>query len=92
MPTITNLLSAQGYTAKTIKSLLQTGKVFIQGMPTADGRREAKSTDIEVRPNAPRVNQGVIPSSYTGMMILSWFINQRVSCLFELQGAIKIEI
>ena len=61
MPTITNLLSAQGYTAKTIKSLLQTGKVFIQGMPTADGRREVKATDIEVRPNAPRVKPGRDP-------------------------------
>ena len=61
MPTITNLLSAQGYSTKTIKSLLQTGKVFIQGMPTADGRREAKSADIEVRPNAPRLKPGRDP-------------------------------
>lgn len=61
MPTITSILSARGYDAKTIKSLLQTGKVFIQGMPTADGRREAKSADIEVRPNAPRLKPGRDP-------------------------------
>ena len=55
MPTITSILSSQGHSAKTIKSLLQTGKVFLQGMPTADGRRDAKVSEVEVRPNAPRV-------------------------------------
>ena len=61
MPTIVSILSAQGHSAKTIKSLLQTGKVFIQGMPTSDGRREAKVSEIEVRPNAPRLKPGRDP-------------------------------
>ena len=61
MPIITKILGEQGYSAKTIKSLLNTGKVFIQGMPTADGRRDAKPTEIEVRPNAPRLKPGRDP-------------------------------
>jgi 23S rRNA pseudouridine1911/1915/1917 synthase len=61
MPTITTILSEQGHSAKTIKSLLQTGKVFFQGMPTSDGRREAKVSEIEVRQNAPRLKPGRDP-------------------------------
>ena len=61
MPTIATILSEQGHSAKTIKSLLQTGKVFLQGMPTADGRREAKVSEIEVRHNAPRMKPGRDP-------------------------------
>lgn len=61
MQTITDILKAQGHSAKKIKSLLQTGKVFLQGMPTADGRREAKVSEIEVKENAPRLRPGRDP-------------------------------
>jgi len=61
MQTITQILQSQGHSAKKIKSLLQTGKVFYQGMPTADGRRDAKPAHIEVKPNAPRLRPGRDP-------------------------------
>ncbi len=61
MQTIKNILQAQGHSSKKIKSLLQTGKVFLQGMPTADGRREAKVAEVKVVENAPRLRPGRDP-------------------------------
>ena len=61
MPTIHDILKEQGHSNKQIKSLLDTGKVFLQGMPTADGRRDAKVKDVEVIPNAPRLRPGRDP-------------------------------
>ena len=61
MPTIQDILKEQGHSNKQIKSLLDTGKVFLQGMPTADGRRDVKAKDVEVRPNAPRLRPGRDP-------------------------------
>ncbi len=61
MQTIKDILQTQGHSSKKIKSLLQTGKVFLQGMPTADGRREAKASDVKVVENAPRLRPGRDP-------------------------------
>src|SRR6056300_1582692 len=61
MPTIQEILQQQGHSAKTIKSYLATGKVFLQGFPVGDGRREAKPTDVMVQPNAPRLRPGRDP-------------------------------
>lgn len=61
MQTIKDILQTQGHSSKKIKSLLQTGKVFLQGMPTADGRREAKASDVKIVENAPRLRPGRDP-------------------------------
>ena len=61
MPTVQEELIHRGFVSSEIKSLLQNGKVFLQGMPTMDGRREIKSKDLEVHPNAPRVRPGRDP-------------------------------
>ena len=54
-------LKTKGYSNKEIKSLLTTGKIFLQGLPTADGRRECKEKDIEIRPRAPKMKPGRDP-------------------------------
>lgn len=58
---IKDYLKAQGHSNKECKSLLETGKVFLQGMPTSDGRRECKEKNIEIRPRAPRMKPGRDP-------------------------------
>ena len=54
-------LKSKGYSNKEIKSLLETGKIFLQGLPTADGRRECKEKDIDIRPRAPKMKPGRDP-------------------------------
>jgi 23S rRNA pseudouridine1911/1915/1917 synthase len=58
---IKDYLKSQGHSNKECKSLLDTGKVFLQGMPTSDGRRECKEKDLEIRPRAPRMKPGRDP-------------------------------
>lgn len=58
---IKEVLQKQGYSNKEQKSLLNTGKVFYQGLPTADGRRECKERDVEIRPRAPKMKPGRDP-------------------------------
>ena len=59
--TILQHLREEGYSAKKIKSLLQTGKVYLRGVPTADKARLVERSDIEVRPRAPRITVGRDP-------------------------------
>ena len=61
MPTIQDILTQLGHSKKHSKSLLSTGKVFFQGLPVGDGRRKAKESEVEVRPNAPRLRPGRDP-------------------------------
>ena len=58
---IKEYLQTKGYSNKEIKSLLETGKIFLQGLPISDGRREAKEKDIEIRPRAPKMKPGRDP-------------------------------
>ena len=58
---IKELLQEKGYSNKEIKSLLETGKVFYQGLPTSDARRECKEKDIEIRPRSPKMKPGRDP-------------------------------
>lgn len=54
-------LSALGHTKKHAKSLLQNGKVYHNGVPTADDRREIEPEHIDIRPRAPRLTPGRDP-------------------------------
>lgn len=58
---IKEILKSKGYSNKECKSLLETGKIFLQGLPVADGRREAKEKDLEIRPRAPKMKPGRDP-------------------------------
>jgi len=58
---IKEYLKAKGHSNKEIKSLLETGKVFLQGLPVSDGRRECKEKEVEIRPRAPKMKPGRDP-------------------------------
>lgn len=58
---IKEYLKAKGHSNKEIKSLLETGKVFLQGLPISDGRRECKEKEVEIRPRAPKMKPGRDP-------------------------------
>jgi 23S rRNA pseudouridine1911/1915/1917 synthase len=47
-----------GLSNSEAKKALQTGKVFLYGIPTADGGREIEPYQIELRPDAPRLTPG----------------------------------
>ena len=54
-------LIALGQSKKEIKSLLQNGKVYYHGVPTADDRREVDPLKVEIRPRGPRMTPGRDP-------------------------------
>ena len=54
-------LKALGHSNRQAQDMMQTGKVFVSGVPTADAVREVDPAQVEVRPNAPRIRPGRDP-------------------------------
>lgn len=59
--TVKEHLRELGYSNKKIASLLQTGKVFYQGVPTADHQRMIVPDEVVIRERAPRITVGRDP-------------------------------
>jgi 23S rRNA pseudouridine1911/1915/1917 synthase len=51
-------LKALGQSNKDARDAMQSGKVRLKGVPTADGGREVDPADVELLPNAPRLTVG----------------------------------
>jgi 23S rRNA pseudouridine1911/1915/1917 synthase len=55
---IVDLLKQDGLSNREIRDLLNTGKVFLSGVPTADAGRLVRPDDLSIRPDAPRLVPG----------------------------------
>lgn len=55
-------LKEQGHSARAARELMQWGKVWFRGVPTADAAREVLPEQVEVRPNAARILVGRDPA------------------------------
>ncbi len=51
-------LRSLGLSSAEARRALATGKVFVDGIPTADGGRTVVPAQCELRPNAPRIKPG----------------------------------
>ncbi|MCB9673525.1 MAG: RluA family pseudouridine synthase [Alphaproteobacteria bacterium] len=51
-------LRAGGSSSREARALLDSGKVWLHGVPTRDGGREVDPAHVAVRPNAPRITVG----------------------------------
>lgn len=58
MPRLIDHLLDLGQTRRKARDLLNSGKVFLRGMPTADEGREVDPAEVSVRPAAPRIKPG----------------------------------
>ena len=58
MPRLSSILSDRGLTGGARRRALEGGKVFVHGIPTADGGREADPEAVELRLDAPRLRPG----------------------------------
>ena len=47
-------LKAQGLSNKAARDAMNTGKVWVSGIPMADGGREVDPDTVDIRPEAPR--------------------------------------
>ncbi len=61
MPRLIDHLKSLGMTNRDAKRALQSGKVYVLDLPTADPAREVRVDQVTVRANAPRVRVGVDP-------------------------------
>jgi 23S rRNA pseudouridine1911/1915/1917 synthase len=52
------VLRARGLAGNDARRALESGKVWIQGMPTSDGGRDVVPDEVELRPDAPRLSPG----------------------------------
>ena len=59
---LNDYLNTLDYSKKELKSLLQNGKVYYHGVPTADDRREIDPQFVELRPRGPRITPGRDPA------------------------------
>lgn len=55
---LTDHLKHLGLSNAEAKKALQTGKVFLHGVPTADGGRDIEPYRVELRPEAPKLTPG----------------------------------
>ena len=55
---LTDHLKHLGLSNSEAKKALQNGKVFLHGIPTADGGRDIQPFQIELRPDAPKLTPG----------------------------------
>jgi 23S rRNA pseudouridine1911/1915/1917 synthase len=55
-PRLIDCLRSQNLTNREAKALLETGKVFYCGVPTADGGREVDPARVAVQRSAPRIH------------------------------------
>ena len=93
MPTITNILSEQGHSAKTIRPTIANRQIFLQKLEkTSDGRREAKVSEIEIRHNARLKPGRDLIILHFAMMTLLSYTNLRSVVCSGCRGGIKIEI
>lgn len=58
MPRLIDVLRARGLTGGAARDALKLGKVWLGGVPTADGGREVDETMVTVHPAAPRIMVG----------------------------------
>ncbi len=58
MPRLSSILSDLGLSGGARKRALESGKVFLHGIPTADAGREVAADDVILRPDAPRLRPG----------------------------------
>ena len=58
MPRLSSILSELGLSGGARKRALESGKVFLHGIPTADAGREVAAEDVTIRPDAPRLRPG----------------------------------
>ena len=59
--TVLSQLKELGHSNREAKTLLERGKVLIDDVPTADGRRSVHPSRVTVRPNSPRITPGRDP-------------------------------
>ena len=62
MSTVGEILRERGLKSAAQKKALQTGKVWVRGVPSADGGRAAEPGDVELRERAPRIVVGRDPA------------------------------
>lgn len=60
--TLGEVLKGHGLTGAARKKALQTGKVWVRGVPTADAGRQVEAEDVELRERAPRIVVGRDPA------------------------------
>ncbi len=58
MPRLDKLLRAAGHSNSVVRDALSYGKVFVGGVPTADGGREVEPDQVALRLDAPRIRPG----------------------------------
>ncbi len=56
--TLLEVLAERGLTGANRRKALQTGKVYLRGVPTGYGKREVDPAQVEIRENAPRLHPG----------------------------------
>ena len=54
-------LKAQGLSNRDARTALSTGKVWVRGVPTADGGQSVDVADVDIRPRSPRILQSSQP-------------------------------
>ncbi|HJN78395.1 MAG TPA: RluA family pseudouridine synthase [Myxococcota bacterium] len=60
--TLGEVLKDRGLSGAAMKKALQTGKVWVRGVPTADAGRDVAPAEVEIRERAPRIVVGRDPA------------------------------
>lgn len=58
MPRLSDVLRERGLTTGDAKRALESGKVLLRGVPTADGGRDVDSKQVDLRLEAPKLRPG----------------------------------
>jgi len=58
MPRLSQTLRERGLSNSEVRRALDSGKVFLDGIPTGDGGRDVQPERVELRPTAPRLTPG----------------------------------
>ena len=58
MPRLSQILRERGLSNREARRALESGKVFLDDIPTSDGGRDVTPERVAIRPTAPRLTPG----------------------------------